>query len=63
MYRTIGDMKKGDAARAKNGSSIRGVIVETRVAHCLVVGRKSYWYAEGDLEMDVSRETLEDSSE
>jgi hypothetical protein len=47
-------MKKGDLVKVINSETMRGRIVETRVAHCITVGSKSFWYAEGDLEPEMS---------
>jgi hypothetical protein len=44
-------MKKGDTVKVKNSETMRGYIAETRVAHCVVIGKKPYWYAESDLEL------------
>ena len=55
-------MKKGDVVRVKNSEIMFGPIVETRVAHCITVGAKSFWYSEGDLEPEMSdaqREAIE----
>lgn len=55
-------MEKGDVVRVKNSTLMHGQIVETRVAHCITVGTKSFWYADGDLELELSdaqREAIE----
>ena len=46
-------MKQGDRVKAKGSKTQRGKIVETRVAHRIVVGDKSFWYSEADLELDI----------
>lgn len=46
-------MEKGDKVKVINSETMRGKIVETRVAHCVHIGGKSFWYSEADLELDV----------